>query len=333
MNVSHSVHFLICFFVGLTTLDGKDFEKGNFELLQQFETFLKNRKQNNDTNSTPKKKTIDKNFELIDNFKDKINKILESHPDILTKRPEDFKLAIDCLAKSISERKNLLQDKDIAEATEKSISEIAKQYEEIIANIQGIIILLRCTDLILNEGNIMGLLKQHNNAGPLTSNDATNLLNKLAPMTKYLPDTAKSMITSIFIDASKTKFEERPNIPSYYTFQLLKNIYDALKKIENNMNKTTFNRSFENAIFSMKKLLSDLENLTKSDQIAKNIIPFYEGAKKNLILQMDFIQKREKEWKEYLATLELISKQIKGAIKEIIEAKKDQTIFDTLTEE
>ena len=162
MNASYTLRFLICFFVGLTALCGKDFEHDNSELLRQFESFLKNKKHNTDNNSTPAKKIMDKNFEFIDAFKDKVNKIFETHPEALTKRPEDFRLAIDCIAKSVSERKNLLQDKNIAEATEKSILEITKQYEEIIAHIQNVIILLRCVDMVIsNENNIIGVLKQY----------------------------------------------------------------------------------------------------------------------------------------------------------------------------
>ena len=71
----------------------------------------------------------------------------------------------------------------------------------------------------------------------------------------------------------------------------------------------------------------------KSDQIAKNVVPLLDGAKRTLLFQKDFIQKKAKEWKEYLATLETVINQVKEVLKKTIEIEKDQSIFEHMQED
>ena len=186
------------------------------------------------------------------------------------------------------------------------------------------------------SSNTIGIIKeltQKDSTKPITQGDAEELFNKLEPMVRYLPENTQNILKMIFIEASKTKFEERPNIPSYYTFHLMKNILDNIEKICKNLNQATFLRSFENATYAMQKLLTDLDASAKSDQTAKNVAPFFESAKKTVMSQMDFIQKREKEWKEYISAVTTVLEQVKKALNEAVETKKDQTIFNSVTEQ
>ena len=152
-------------------------------------------------------------------------------------------------------------------------------------------------------------------------------------MVKYLHKNTQEMVKSAFIDAVKTRFEDKPNIPSYYFFHLMQNILERFEKTSNDMNPSAFNRKFENAVYSMQKLLDDLDNLTKSDQVAKNVVPLLSCAKRTQLFQRDFIQKKWKEWKEYLAALETVTKQVKEVLKRQLEMEKDQSIFDNMREE
>ena len=334
MNVIYVLRFVvICCLSCLFNVFGKDVTQKNFELLQQFETFLKTKGKNK--SEMPSHKTVkDKNFEIIEKSIDNIKKIFESNPDILSKRPSDYRLAMDCISKSIYERQNMFQDKEIIEGAKTAVLETCNQYEEIIPHIQNLIILLRCVDTISsNTIRIVKELTQKDSTKPITQSDAEELFNKLAPMVRYLPENTQNMLKMIFIEASKTKFEERPNIPSYYMFHLMKNILDNIEKIFKNLNQTTFLRSFENATYTMQKLLTDLDLSAKSDQTAKNVASFFESAKKTVMSQMDFIQKREKEWKEYISAVTMLLEQVKKALNEAVETKKDQTIFDNVTEQ
>ncbi len=336
MNVIYVLRLvIICCFLCLFNAHGKDATQKNSELLQQFETFLKAKAKEKDKPEIPAPKSIkDKNFEIIEKSTDNIKKIFESRADVLSKRPSDYRLAMDCISKSISERQNMFQNKETIEGTKTAILEICNQYEEIIPYMQNLIILLRCIDIM--SSNTIGIIKeltQKDSTKPITQSDAEELFNKLEPMVRYLPENTQSMLKMIFIEASKTKFEERPNIPSYYTFHLMKNILDNIEKICKNLNQATFLRSFENATYAMQKLLTDLDASAKSDQTAKNVAPFFESAKKTVMSQMDFIQKREKEWKEYISAVTTVLEQVKKALNEAVETKKDQTIFNSVTEQ
>ena len=319
--------------------DGKRVEEKNAEMLKQFAKFLRENETKNTETEEVMPRIMDKNFRIIDGARDELEKIFDHYSEILILCPEEDKSTIECISSSIFERKIVFQDvmaqsPDVVERAIIALIEILKGYEETIPHIQDVVVLLRCLDIITGGNSaIMETLKNRNNIIPLMYNDAEEIYDKIEPMLRYSDEITKVMVKSAFIDATKTRFEDKPNIPSYYVFHLMQNILEKLEKTAKDMNQSTFNRRFENAVYSMQKLLDDLDNSMKSDQVAKNIVPLLNGAKKTLLFQRDFIQKKAKEWKEYLATLETVTKQVKDVLKKAIEVEKDQSIFDNMPEE
>lgn len=313
-------------------------ENQNSEMVKQFAEFLEARTQTGTKGAEVKPKVRDKNFDIIDAGRDELRQIFDSYQEILDHCPSDFKLAIDCISNSIFERKIIFQNvmfqsSEMVDKAISALSEILNEYNNIFPQIYNTVILLRCANIIVEANpGIVENLHNKDSITPLTQNDAEEMYEKIEPMIKYSNEGTKAMIKSIFINAVKNRFEEKPNIPSYYAFHLIKNILDMLDKTEKDMKQATFNRSFENAVYSMQKLSDELNNFLKSDQIAKNIMPFMNGAKKTLTSQIDFIQKKAREWREYMATLEIATRQVKDILKQIIEADKDQSIFDNINE-
>lgn len=314
--------------------DTKRIEDKNAEMLQQFAKFLRENETQNSETAEVLPKIIDKNFSIIDGVRDELQEIFYAYPDVLTRHPNKDKSAIACISSSIFERKIAFQDvmaqsPDVVEKTIIDLGDIVKGYEDITSHIYDTIVLLRCLDTITgDDSGIIETLKNMYNTRPLMSIDAEEIYGKIEPMVKYYNENTKAMVKSAFVDAVKTRFEDKPNIPSYYFFHLMQTILERLERTGKDMNGPTFNRRFENAIYSMQKLLNDLDNSTKSDQVARNVTPLLNGAKRTLLFQKDFIQKKAKEWKEYLATLEILTKQVKEVLKRGIEIEKDQSIFD-----
>ena len=329
MKVLTAYKFVVCCCLFCSAIYCKDFSEENKEILQQFEIFLKEKEKQHETDLTAEKKIVDRNFLLIDNFQEQTRKLLENRREVLLQNPEDFRLALDCIANSIREKKNLCQEKQLIESAIRPILEIKDLYERIITHINDIIIMIKCIDIIIDDNiGIIAFLKRCNHKNPVEKNVVNSILNTIEPMRKFLPENSQNMITSIFLEASKSKYEDRQNIPSYYCFHVLSNILNCMEKIYKNINATAFYRSFENANYSAQKLLTDLNNIATSDETARNILPLIDDAKKNLMSQMDFLKKRSREWKEYIQNIENIYKQVKSAIKKIIEEDKDQSIFD-----
>ena len=188
---------------------------------------------------------------------------------------------------------------------------------------------MKCIDIIIDDNiGIIPFLKRCNHKNPVEKNVATSIINTLEPMRKFLPESSQNMITSIFLEASKSKFEDRQNIPSYYCFHVLSNILCYMEKTYKNINASAFYRSFENSNYSLQKLLIEFDSIANSDETAQNILPLIEDAKKSLMMQMDFLKKCLREWKEYIQNIENLYKQIKDVIKKTLEADKDQSIFD-----
>lgn len=319
--------------------DRKQTEEKNAEMLAQFAKFLRENDAQNSETTGGIPMIMDKNFSIVDGVRDELRRIFDAYPDILTLHPSKDKSAIECISSSISERKIVFQDvmaqsPDVVEKAIISLLEILNGYEDILPHMYDMVVLLRCLDTITGSNSgIIEALKNRHNTIPLISIDAEEIYDKIEPMVKYLHENTKAIVKSAFVDAVKTRFEDKPNIPSYYFFHLMKNILDRLEKTAKDMNQSTFNRRFENAIYSMQKLLDDLDNSAKSDQVAKNVIPLLNGAKRTLLFQRDFVQKKGKEWKEYFATLETVTKQVKEVLKRGIEIEKDQSIFDNMSEE
>ena len=319
--------------------DKKQTEDKNAEMLEQFAKFLKQNEAKNAEGEEATPRIIDKNFRIIDASRDELRKIFDHYPEILTSRPKEDNSAIECISNSIFERKTVFQDvlaqsPDVVEKAIMALIEIVNGYEDITPRIDDTVVLLRCLDsMTWVNSNIMVALKNRNSTIPLMNTDAEEIYSKIAPMIRYSRESTMAMVKSVFTDAVKTKFEDKPNIPSYYVFHLMQNIVDKLDKISKDTKQATFNRNFENAIYSLQKLLDDLTVSMKSDQIAKNVIPLLDGAKRTLLFQKDFIQKKAKEWKEYLATLETVINQVKEVLKKTIEIEKDQSIFEHMQED
>lgn len=311
----------------------------NSEMLKQFARFLEQSEQIDTKTQKTAPRIRDKNFGIIDGGSDELRKIFDSHPEVLIQHPDDFKLVIACISNSIFERKAIFQDvmfqpSEIVDKAVTALSGILGEYTDIIPQIRALVMLLRCTDVISGTNpSIIDALRNKDNTVPLISSDAEEVYSKIKPMIKYSPERMQAMMKSLFFDAVKTRFEDKPNIPSYYIFHLMNNILEKLEKTEKDMKKPTFNRSFENAIYTMQKLLGDMDNFAKSDQVAKNMVPFLDGARKTMISQVDLIQKIAKGWQEYLMTLEVVTRQVKNTLKRIIETEKDQSIFDNVDEE
>ena len=315
----------LCLTMGVCASVSEPNAQNNAELLKQFETFLKNK----DSSETPEKahKEIvkDKNFQLIEKFRDDLRKIFDSRGEILAKRPADFKLAIGYIERSLGQQ----QDKENFDPLRNSVSKISDQYDKIMPKIQGLLILLRCLDVIAsNTCGIIEPLQQRDSTKPLTQHDAEFLWNNFEPAVKYSPDELINLTKLLFIDASKSKFEGKPNIPSYYFFHLMSNIFERLKEFSETLGQASFFRAFEDASHSIEGVLSNLDHVAKSDQTAKNILPFLEESRKSNFALRDFVKKREKEWKEYITTLLTTAGEVLNTIKGVMAAEKDQAIFN-----
>ena len=331
VKILNTYKFVVCCCLCCQVLYSKDSADENKEILKKFEIFLKEHEKKSKTDLVEDEKIEDPNFLIVSDFQEQVRKVLENRREILMRNPEDFRLALDCIINSIREKKNICKEKSLIESAVKAISEIKNLYEQIITHINDIIIIMKCIDIIIDDNiGIIPFLKRCNHKNPVEKNVATSIINTLEPMRKFLPESSQNMITSIFLEASKSKFEDRQNIPSYYCFHVLSNILYYMEKIYKNINVSAFYRSFENSNYSLQKLLIEFDSIANSDETARNILPLIEDAKKSLMPHMDFLKKCSREWKEYIQNIENVYKQIKDVIKKTLEADKDQSIFDEI---
>ena len=248
MKVLNAYKFVVWCCLCCQALYSKDFTNGNKEILKKFEIFLQEHENKNKTALVEENKIEDSNFLIVSNFQEQVRKVLENRREILMRNPEDFRLALDCIINSIREKQNICKEKSLIENAVKTISEIKDLYEQIITYINDIIIIMKCIDIIIDDNiGIIPFLKRCNHKNPVEKNVATSIINTLEPMRKFLPESSQNMITSIFLEASKSKFEDRQNIPSYYCFHVLSNILCYMEKTYKSINASAFYRSFENS--------------------------------------------------------------------------------------
>ena len=302
------------------------------EEYKQFQEFMKFKEQADGEKAQDSKdeKVFDrKNFSIIESVRNSLREELENRRDVLSGRPADFKMAIDMISKAVPERKAMFHESNSVESAEKAIKAINDAYDEILPKIQELVIFLRCFDMISdNVSGIIETLQELDNIKILTQKDAENLWNKIEPALRYSSEPLQLAVKNIFIDAAKSNFEDKPNIPSYYAFHLMSNILSNLKEKHEKLNQAAFLRSFENAIYPLQKLISDFDVAIKSDQTPKNTITFFENAKKTTMSQLDFLQKRSKEWKEYISSLETLINRTCDIVSDCLKSEKDQSIFD-----
>ena len=303
----------------------------NSEILKQFEQFLSKKESNEVHIQQPR---YDKNFDIIEREIDYFEKIFSQHRELLGKTPDDLR-SIECITKSISERKilfnsSIYQDNSSVDNVIISLSDIMKQHERILKPLEQLKSLLKCIDTIIcNQSGLISFLKQQDNTKPLLQNDIDKMFAFIAPIVKYSDDELQIFIKSLFYDSIKTNFENQKNIPSFYLFNLLKHTLDKLQKVISSLNIVQFSRSFENAVYSMQKLCDDIKSISKSDQIAQNILPFISIANKTISFHISYIQKKSNEWKEYLATVDFLSPQLKKTMEKFLSTEKDLSVFES----
>lgn len=271
----------------------------------------------------------DKNFALVAKAKDSLQQIFDSRREVLSRRPADLTGALKIISEGLSTHKKMFEKKGTVDATVATTGESSSLYAEILPKTQTILILLRCLDIVTsNSSEIISLLQSSNNATPVDQNTVEAIWNRFEPAVRYSPDDVQNLAKMLFIEPTKSKFEDKPNIPSYYIFHLFHDIVEKLQTAVNELNQAAFLRALEDVARGMQNLATDLDHTAKSDQTAKNTREFYVSARDRINFYIDFIQKRKKEWSEYFSTLIAIEKQAIKAIKECLEIKKDQSIFD-----
>ena len=326
---------LVLFFVALTSHAKNNPEiqlsSSSSEILKQFEKFLSNKES---SEKPIQQKKYDKNFDIIDKGVDSFEKNFSQHRELLGKIPDDLS-SIECISKSISERKilfntSIFQDTSSVDSVISSLNDIKKQHEKIYKYLEQLKVLLQCIDTIMcNNSVVISFLKQQDNTKSLLQNDIDKIFAFVAPIMNYSSDELQIFIKSLFYDSLKTNFENQQNIPSFYLFNLLKHTLDKLQNVMSSVTSMQFNRSFENAIYSMQKLCDDINSISKSDQIAQNILPFLSIAKKTISFQMSYIQKKSNELKDYLATIDFLGQQLKKTIEKFLATEKDLSVFES----
>lgn len=327
--VSLGCIYPICYNLAIGNSDTEKPDLSNTEILKQFEIFLNNKKQDKTTKAEPAKQVKDKNFELIEQLQDDLQKIFNTSWDTLAKKPTDISIELKCILDFIRGHKDIGQTKEAMESIEKAISEFLEQFQDITNKIQVCLALLRTLDLTTDKTfGIIDILKKMDNAKPIATNAAESISNNVGPMLRYYPETLQNRIRTMFTGASKTNFDNRPNVPSYYLIHLFSIISEQLQKLQVGKAPALFCRIFEETVYQMQKLIEDIGREAKSDQSAPNVIPFLENEKKTVTLLLDSVKKTSKEWKEYISTISTVDKDVRERITEFIKVEKDQSIFE-----
>jgi hypothetical protein len=294
--------------------------------------------QASDSESTLEKTTIsqseilDSNFASITEFQDKMSGKTDdtSQPSyqLVQDKAGDMKALL-------SEFKVIFPDKKIVDELTEKIDTLQQICPKLGVDIQQVFTLLLIFSQCTDTNGVFEHLKNMPHNTNMPEMQVRNVIGSgIGALGKFVSEYGKKLINDVISMTVKFPFDDKPTIPSYVAFGMLSTIekllLDNCGKVE--LNNKEFNRNFEDLIRLLKKATEDLKAMEKSDSTAPNIVVFLKGLR--LYLQSSCV-KFGTLFKDLTAgTLEisLRAKETAKSIKDLLVKKKDEGIFDHLSQ-
>jgi hypothetical protein len=155
------------------------------------------------------------------------------------------------------------------------------------------------------------------------------ILTPIHPLRKLATPDECRIIDSIVSNVASQNFDEKPNIPSYFVFNLLNTLAQLLEKTIEPIEELckTFSRDVDLLINSFKRLEEDLAANERSDKTAPNTVQ-YIAALKYMIqsLQAHFANIKKEDY-DRTADIVKCGKDILAVLNGVVSEKKDAEIF------
>lgn len=282
-------------------------------------------------------KIRDGNFSIIFEMRDKLQEIFDNNHETLSQRPNAEMVPLLDLIKSFTtEYEDFVSEKAVVEGISDSINQLSKSYIKFYTDILNVITLFKITDILTSSQiGIIDKIETMDHAKPISQAEAIEILEpSLDPIKRYSSDAVRKLVNDIIAISSKSSFEDKPNIPSYFLFntlncasKMLSTKYESLI-----LSQKPFSREFESLIYAFEKLVEELAYLEKADKTAPNTIAFFAGFKKSISDSLSELKKISKSWDSYFEAIKSLNNQLTKIIESALSSKKDLKILDYLPE-
>ena len=285
----------------------------------------------------PEKKINDDNFKIISEMKDKLQEVLDNNRETLSQRPNaEIESLSDIVKIFISGYEKFVSDKTIVESISESIDKLSESYIKFYSDVRDVITLFKIIDILTSrKTGLIDKIKDMDNAKPISQSDVIKILESSFELIKrYSTDSVQKLVNDAIATTSKSSFEDKPNIPSYFIFNILDCFTKMLSmKYESLiMNQKPFAREFESLTYNIEKLIEDLAFIEKSDKTAPNTVGFFINLRNSVSDGLLELKKISKSWNAYFGDVNSLNDQLAKIIKSKLFSEKDLKIFDYLSQ-
>lgn len=290
------------------------------------------------TTKEPEKTSVkDSNFKIIMKVRDEVTECLKSRHEVLTQKPDwpqkTLHTILNCLC-SHEYYEDVINNAALFDNIEKSMLDVDKSYSKFFEKMKSMIDIFRMVDYLTKaDRKFFETFQNLNNSEIQPENRITEELNNLlSPLIQYAAEPTKDLIHNFIVKSTKTKFDNKPKIPSYVIFGILECVKNVLADQSESFTtiKKQFARDIEAVIDNVNALIKEVKELQKSNKIAQNTVIYLKCFAECLSKINKLNQDAKNNFHEYGEKISTLSSELNKVITSCLDTPKDQKIFDSV---
>ncbi|MDR0695260.1 MAG: hypothetical protein LBF56_00590 [Holosporales bacterium] len=275
-------------------------------------------------------KIRDKNFETIVEAKDKLAEILDKNREVMiTPTVDDVTQSFKLLLESM---RNYVGHNNQMREVPRLVDEIMDTRAKLLVQERTLCLLLRICSLIVEQNGLVDSVMDMDHIAIINQAQIGQMLSRLWHiLLKFATNEEINLINDIESGVMRQNFDGKPNVPSYFLFNLLNTILQLInKKIDSaeELSKT-LSRGMTSLAENLVRQEEDLAANEKSDKTPPILTPYITARRQLVQYLQTYLSGLKKGCSDKTGDLVKCGKEIAKVTSNLTTSKKHSEVFES----